>query len=116
MAENKTYRFMSKHKLLRNLCRKGYNRGFIFDRPKLETTQVFIYKCVYAMGHCQHQREFSCDNCLRIIMLSEMSQTQRVTLPTIPSTENFIKTNLHFEKEDFWNTVAYGILFSHTKE
>ena len=49
-------------------------------------------------------------------MLSEMSQTQRVTLPTIPSTENFIKTNLHFEKEDFWNTVAYGILFSHTKE
>ena len=33
-----------------------------------------------------------------------------------PATENFRKTNLHFEKEDFWNTVVYGILFSHKKE
>ena len=119
MARNgrdQTYRFMSKHKLFRNLCRKGYNRGFIFDSPKLETAQVFINKCVYAMGHSQHQREFSCDNCLRIITLSEMSQTQRMTLHMSPATENFRKTNLHFEKEDFWNTVVYGILFSHKKE
>ena len=116
MAENKTYRFMSKRKFFRNLCWKGYNKGFIFDSHKLETTQVFIKKCVYAMGHCQHQREFSCNNCLRIITLREMSQTWRVTLHMTPATENFRKTNLHFEKEDFWNTVVYGILFSHKKE
>ena len=107
---------MAKHKLFRNLCRIGYNRGFIFDSPKLETAQVFINKCVYAMGHSQRQREFSCDNCLRIITLSEMSQAQSVTLHMTPATEHFRKTNLHFEKEGFWNTVVCGTLLSHKKE